>query len=109
MNAAKVDGQAGQDRILRRLGQGPHDLADADGPVIMDAGLLGRFQLGLGAISNPLAGKRIISETKGTDGPGGIAVLASLAAGSVCAIQAARGFFIDVYHGGLWFIIYFGR
>ena len=86
MYATEVDAQVGV--IVGRdiVGtDGANQFLDADRPIIMNAGLLGGFQVGIGTVGNPLQGRLVVVEADGADGSGRVASLAGFGAGSVLA------------------------
>ena len=53
-------------------------LFDADGTIVVDTCLFGSIQLFVGTLCYPLASQFPVAEADGTDGAGGVAVLAYL-------------------------------
>ena len=100
MDAAEVDGEAGQVFLWPCPFYGGSQFLDADRPVVMDAGLFGGLQFGIATVLDPLSGNGLVAESDGTYGAGGVAVFADTAARRVGAQQASRRLFLDMHFSG---------
>lgn len=89
MDAAEVDVEAW--KVLS--GHGTFDsgcqFPDADGPVVVDAGLFGGLQFGFGTVLEPLSRNGFIAKSNSPDGTGRVTVFADLAARRIGTQQAA--------------------
>ena len=74
-----------------------HHLFDADGPVVVDAGLLGTLQVAVAAILHPQQGRLMVVETDGTEGTGWVARLTGLGTGGILTQQTTAGLLINIY------------
>lgn len=97
MESAKVDGKAWQVLSWRRPFDGGCQLLDADGTVVVDAGLLGGLQFHLAAWVEPLSRNGFVAESDSPNGSGRVTVFAGLAARRIGTQQAPRGLFLDVH------------
>ena len=64
---------------------GCQHLANADGAVVVDTGLFGSCEVGIGTVGHETLGVSLVVEPDGTDGPRHIASLARFRAGSILA------------------------
>ncbi len=97
MDAAEVDGKAGESFLWLRAFDGFRQLPDADRSVVVDAGRFGGLQLGIAAWVEPLASDGFVVESYGADGACRVSVFAGLAARRIGAEQTACGFFLEVH------------
>ena len=74
-----------------------HHLLDADGPVVVDAGLLCTLQVAVGAVLHPAQSRLVVVETDGADGSCRVTRLTGLGAGRILAQQTAAGLFINIH------------
>lgn len=72
MQAAEVDFQGRKIRFGRGGRQRLGDFPQADGPVVVDAGLLGGLQVRFAAGGEQAGAQDLVVKTNGPDGPGGI-------------------------------------
>ena len=72
-------------------------LLDTDGPVVVDTGLLGTFQIVVVAVLHPAQSRLVVVEADGADGACGVTRLTGLGAGRILAQQTAAGLFIDIH------------
>ena len=100
MDAAEIDGEAGEILLWLRAFDGFRQFPDADRPIIVDAGCLGGLQLGVATWVEPLSGDGFVVESYGANGACRVAILAGLAARRIGAKQAACGFFLEVNFSG---------
>ena len=96
-DATEVDVQVGIVVGRNIVGtDGANQFLDADRPVVVDTGLLGSFQVGIGTVGNPFQGGLVVVETDGADGSCWITRLTCLGAGRILAEKATVGLFVDV-------------
>ncbi len=89
MDAAEVDGEAGEfDLNLFPSDRGCQFL-DTDGTVVVDAGFFSGLQVGFAAIVEPLSRDDFVTESNSTDGARRVSVFTSFAARRISAEQAA--------------------
>ena len=96
MQAAEVDLQGRQIRLGRGCRQRLGNLPQADGPVVVDAGLLGGLQVRLADGGEQAGAQDLVVKTDGPDGPGGIPLAAGGGTRGVFAKQTPDGFLLEM-------------
>ena len=100
MDAAEIDGEAGEILLWLRAFDGSRQFPDADGAVVVYAGRLGSLQISIAAFVEPLSRYGFIAESDSAYGARRVAILAGFAARRIGAKQAACGFFLEVNFSG---------
>ena len=96
MQAAEVDFQGREFRLRRGRRQRLGDLPQTDGPVVVDASLLGGLQVRFAAGGEQACAQGLIVKTDGPDGPGGIALADGGGTRGVFAKQTPDGFLLEM-------------
>lgn len=97
MDAAEIDGEAGEILLWLRAFDGSRQFPDADGAVVVYAGRLGGLQISIAAFVEPLSGNGFVAESDSAYGACRIAILAGFAARRIGAKQATRGLFLEMH------------
>ena len=96
MQPAEVYLQGREFRLRRGSRQRLGDLPQADGPVVVDAGLLGRLQVRFAAGGEQAGAQDLVVKTDGPDGPGGIPLADGGGTRGVFAEQTPDGFLLEM-------------
>ena len=97
MDAAEIDGEAGQFLLWLRAFDGSRQFPDADGAVVVYAGRLGSLQISIAAFVEPLSRYGFIAESDSAYGARRVAILAGFAARRIGAEQAPGRLFLEVH------------